>query len=144
MNFKTLYVLAALVFASFIQVGCGTATPTTALGNNMGSVCSQYGANGTCLSYSQPGINNGVNSCMQGPSYYSNQASCGVGYIYQNGQCVCQANGGINGNNGNGVNGQNQCGSPGYFMTQFGCFPQGPCPTGTAYVTPYGLCYMHY
>jgi len=126
MNIKNLIALVAVVFASFIQVGCGTATPTTTGYGQMAPV------NGMC----QPGyvLMNNMCSLSSGVNPYGNTG-------YNNGY-----------NTGYGGAGSCQIAAGQYFVqggfmngvqVQPGCYTQGPCTTGYAYVQQVGLCVIH-
>lgn len=135
-----LFALVAIVFASFIQVGCGNQNPNqNALGLNQyqnGCPVGQTWMNGACTytgNNTYPGGNTGM--CSSGPSYPASTYGCMQGYIMQANQCVCQSS--ITGTTGT-QNGQCQ---QGYFYVQGSCYQQGPCYTGYAYVTPTGMCY---
>ncbi len=135
MKFKNLFAVIAVMFASFIQVGCGTSVPSTVGFNQQGNCpVGQTFLNGMCT-YTGYTQQPGVNSCTSGPSYPGSAYGCQPGYILQGSSCVCQT-----GVNQPGVT-NGQCQLPGYFFVQGSCYQQGPCMEGYAYVTPTGMCY---
>ena len=136
MNLSKLFTVVGIVFASFIQVGCGTATQTTAgYMQAVNGVC-QVGytlvANNQCApNTGVNGYNNGYNNgyaatCSVGNSYpNTNYAACQNGFVQQGSQCVCQ-----NGLNTNVNPVQNNGCQAGTYFYQNSCYPQGPCAQG--------------
>jgi len=122
MNIKNLIALVAVVFASFIQVGCGSAVPTT-LGYNQAGSC-------------QMGYTMVNGQCVYGAA---NTGVCPTGSTLINGQCISTGN-------TTGTTGGQGCQS-GYFYVQapgaLGCYQQGICYQGYAYVTPLNMCVWH-
>lgn len=133
-----LFALVAIVFASFIQVGCGNQNPNqNTLGYNQyqnGCPVGQTFVNGMCT-YTGNNTNYQNNgSCTSGASYQPGAYGCTFGYVMQGNQCVCQAT-------ITGTGTQNGGCQQGYFFVQGSCYQQGPCMQGYAFVTPTGMCY---
>jgi hypothetical protein len=133
-----LFAFVAIMFAGFIQVGCGTQNSNpNALTNNQfqnGCPVGQTFMNGVCTYTGNNTYNNGTSSCTSGASYPGSTYGCAQGYIMQGNQCVCQAS-------ITGTGTQNGGCQQGYFMVQGSCYQQGPCIQGYAFVTPTGMCY---
>jgi hypothetical protein len=148
MKISKFFAVMAIVFASFIQVGCGSANQQNTLGYNQnpnGCPVGQTYINGYCqVSYNNGYNNTNTGACAQGQSYQytgGTYGSCNPGYALQGLTCTCQTGGTISQNTG--VTGGLQQGScrAGYLQTPYGCYEQGPCRPGDAYITPYGQCY---
>jgi len=149
MNLSKIFTIVGIVFASFIQVGCGTATPTTTTGysqavNGVCPVNTYLVANNQCAP-SNTAYNNGYNTgvtCGSGQSYYNNNytGACQAGYINQGSQCVCQGTASATPTPTN-----TGCQAPGYYYVQGGCYnnAQNLCYQGYVYVTPIGMCVQH-
>ena len=138
MRIKNLLAVVAVMFASVIQVGCGTAQQ----GN---CAAGQIFQNGVCTT---TGMQNGWTtntggSCTSGPSYMAGTYGCAVGYLQQGNQCVCNSAVATGTPTPTGTNG---C-TTGYSYLNYpqygvqGCFQQGQCASGYAFHTPSGYCF---
>ncbi len=147
MNLTKILLVVSIMFASFIEVGCGSTNPTTNGYNQY-----QTGYNTGYTGYNN-GYNNGALACGSGQSYMNNNISgaCQPGYISQGTSCVCQS--GVTGlptNTTTATN--NQCQLAGYYFVQgtnfSGCYSnaQNLCYQGYVYVPtlgPQGMCVQH-